>query len=674
MLVSLLLVMVGWTNAAMAGGPENVLVVVNADSAESLAVANHFIHLRKIPASNVVYLEGVPDGTTIPQGIFTRKILKPVVQSVLDRKLSAQIDYIVYSAGFPTTVKVDQHIQLLKEKAGKVDSRAFHPKASITSLTYFYADVLADNPSYFGLDSNWYMRGLKKDFFKTPFGGQTQARFESAMKKFGTGELKAATRELEALVKQHPLQTPVRYQLVRALAGQSRFDEALQQLKNCVATGWCYRSFTEKDEALSELAKQSGFPEVVESIPQYLFGQLPTRSFSNNYSWAPNGWINGEQAQGKRFVMSTQLAVADQLDNPLENAIAQLKRSAAADSTFPKGTFYFANTSDVRCKARANQFGLAIAELNKLGFEARSIRARQPTRDKAVLGATLGSARIAFAKSGNTFVPGALCDNLTSYGGILDGKHTQTRLTQFLREGATGASGTICEPLAIHQKFPSARLHVHYVRGCTLAEAFYQSISGPFQLLIVGDPLCKPWANHLKFDTQGISDGQRIKQDLQLKAEGTNENHPIQAFELFVDGRRGAAIPPGKMANVRLGDLADGYHELRVVAVAKHIIATKTGKSFGFMVDRKGHQATLKPGGNGKYQLKRSVPLTVESNFGESIEIYQNSRIVGTVQGRTGSISLDCEMLGQGPTTLRAIAVNGETRVSSEPVSIEIQP
>jgi len=55
----------------------------------------------------------------------------------------------------------------------------------------------------------------------------------------------------------------------------------------------------------------------------------------------------------------------------------------------------------------------------------------------------------------------------------------QTPLTEFLRFGAAGASGTVTEPYAIPAKFPDPFVHVHYVAGCCLAESFYQSITGP---------------------------------------------------------------------------------------------------------------------------------------------------------------------------------------------------
>ena len=39
------------------GGPENVLLLVNSNSSGSKTIANHYIQLRNIPASNVVYID-----------------------------------------------------------------------------------------------------------------------------------------------------------------------------------------------------------------------------------------------------------------------------------------------------------------------------------------------------------------------------------------------------------------------------------------------------------------------------------------------------------------------------------------------------------------------------------------------------------------------------------------
>jgi len=72
-------------------------------------------------------------------------------------------------------------------------------------------------------------------------------------------------------------------------------------------------------------------------------------------------------------------------------------------------------------------------------------------------------------------LPGAIAESLTSYGGHFD-HGGQTKLTEFLRHGAAGSSGAVQEPWSIQAKFPVPLLHAYYADGCSLAEAFYQSI------------------------------------------------------------------------------------------------------------------------------------------------------------------------------------------------------
>ena len=94
-------------NTALAGGPENVLLVVNANSDSSLLLANHYISLREIPEKNVVYLDNVPGSRseTCTLASFRTQILLPIVEQIEERKL-ANIDYIVYSSDFPALVKI----------------------------------------------------------------------------------------------------------------------------------------------------------------------------------------------------------------------------------------------------------------------------------------------------------------------------------------------------------------------------------------------------------------------------------------------------------------------------------------------------------------------------------------------------------------------------------------
>ncbi len=96
----------------------------------------------------------------------------------------------------------------------------------------------------------------------------------------------------------------------------------------------------------------------------------------------------------------------------------------------------------------------------------------------------MGSASFAWIASGSKLVPGAIAENLTSLNGKMDGVG-QTKLTEYLAHGAAGSSGAVEEPYSLQQKFPLPFIHETYARGATLAEAFYQSVLGPYQLLIV---------------------------------------------------------------------------------------------------------------------------------------------------------------------------------------------
>ena len=109
------------------------------------------------------------------------------------------------------------------------------------------------------------------------------------------------------------------------------------------------------------------------------------------------------------------------------------------------------------------------------------------------MGAVIGAATFDWPASGATLLPGAWADHLTSCGGMLGPQASQTPCTAFLRAGAAGSGGAVHEPRNIPLKFPSAFVHLHRVRGLTLVEAVYRTMPAPFQYLVVGDPLSKPW-------------------------------------------------------------------------------------------------------------------------------------------------------------------------------------
>ncbi|MEM6330451.1 MAG: hypothetical protein AAF790_09390, partial [Planctomycetota bacterium] len=188
--------------------------------------------------------------------------------------------------------------------------------------------------------------------------------------------------------------------------------------------------------------------------------------------------------------------------------------------------------------------------------------------------------------AGSSVLPGAICEHLTSFGGDLREKAGQMPLTEFLRQGAAGASGTVAEPGALQGKFPLPTVHLHYRRGCSLAEAFYQSVACPYQLLIVGDPLCQPWARPPSLSVDGVAPGATVSGVLELTPQ-VNRGLVVRRrpCEVFVDGRLAAAAVSGKPLRLNTAGLAEGYHELRIVASSADAIEARQSVVLPLEVD-----------------------------------------------------------------------------------------
>lgn len=93
------------------------------------------------------------------------------------------------------------------------------------------------------------------------------------------------------------------------------------------------------------------------------------------------------------------------------------------------------------------------------------------------------------------YVPGALGDHLTSFGGVLDKPHGQTTVLSWIDAGVTASYGTASEPCAHLQKFPHPQgLLLFYAQGASALEAYWKSVAWPQQGLFVGEPLAAPFA------------------------------------------------------------------------------------------------------------------------------------------------------------------------------------
>ena len=320
----------------------------------------------------------------------------------------------------------------------------------------------------------------------------------------------------------------------------------------------------------------------------------PPRAFHGETGWSSAG-EPASPSEGRRYLLSTMLAMTSGRGNSVHEAIDGLRRSVAADGAWPKGTIYYLENGDIRSTTRQWGFLSAARRLKQLGVAAEVLQGVLPQKKADVAGAMIGAADFNWKSSGSTILPGAICEHLTSFGGSMQESGGQTPISELLRYGAAGSSGTVTEPYAIQNKFPTPFLHVYYASGCTLAEAFYQSVRGPYQLLIIGDPLCRPWAAIPQVQIEGPL-GAAITGPTILRAV-TGQGVKAGRSELYLDGRRVSRLPCGGEIRIDGGSLSDGYHEIRASIAVADPIETQGNAIVPIVVDNHGRsiQVDLPP-------------------------------------------------------------------------------
>lgn len=203
-------------------------------------------------------------------------------------------------------------------------------------------------------------------------------------------------------------------------------------------------------------------------------------------------------------------------------ATALIDRGVRSDASYPAGDGYLIRTTDTaRSGPRYGDFSQLPAKWDypgglKLNYidNATGTGTDFITNKNPVLFYFTGLQNVPNLTT-NTFVPGAVGDHLTSFGGVISGLG-QMVATSWLDAGATGSYGTVEEPYAVQDKFPKASVVIdQYYRGATLIEAYWKSVRTPGQGLFLGEPLARPFADPGVSD---ISNGQYRVQTRSLRA------------------------------------------------------------------------------------------------------------------------------------------------------------
>jgi hypothetical protein len=219
-------------------------------------------------------------------------------------------------------------------------------------------------------------------------------------------------------------------------------------------------------------------------------------------------------------------------------------------------------------------------------------------------------------------------------------------------------------------------LHAYYADGSSLAEAFYQSILTPYQLVVVGDPLARPFA---RFATVGLAApdvGSAWSGVVRLEPQVTPaEGTSVREIEFWVDGQRVASGTPDAPIDWDTRGVDDGSHDIRLVAVEDDLVETRSVFRATVSVWNRGERIAIE-------QVTRDVgygePIVVagQAEGARQVEVRRGHRVLATAPVAKGrwSASVPSESLGIGTVSVFARAVYPDGHAArSEPLSLTIR-
>ncbi len=400
-------------------------------------------------------------------------------------------------------------------------------------------------------------------------------------------------------------------------------------------------------------------------------------SYAARFFDADYPWLNGEpSAGGARYRIGAMLGYTGPNGNTLQEVLDLIERSAAVDATQPGGTFYYVETTDAaRSAPRDFAYDDAVEQMALIGGAAEHILAVLPVGEHDCLGVMTGWADPDVDGADYTLLPGAFGDHLTSFAGAFD-IFAQTKMSEWIEKGASGTSGAVEEPCNYSGKFPHARLHVLYRQGMALGEAWLRSMGFlPFQNLLYGDPLTAPWAEPPLVDVPGAPAGP-VSGTVVLApvALAAAPGAHIAGLELLVDGVVLEEGGPGDALALDTTALADGWHELRVLA-HDDTPARNAGRWVGTLtVDNHGLFASAAPVlTSGDLGTRFDFALSAGGAAVQEVRLLQNGRVVAAGGPGTLVLATYGNNLGAGPVRVQAEALfAGGLRARGAPVSLTV--
>ncbi len=426
----------------------------------------------------------------------------------------------------------------------------------------------------------------------------------------------------------------------------------------------------------------------------YGFSATTAIGFDAETYWFGGVPSSAANPSARRYYIGAMLGYDGPNGNTVGQTIAMINRSVAADGMVPAqpgnppfGTIYYIETSDAaRSDPRDPFFDAAVGALTSIGVSAVKLGSPTnndplPTGHHDVLGCMTGWANPAIEEADMTILPGAFADHLTSFAGAF-GTPSQTKMSEWITKGASGSVGAVQEPCNYPGKFPHPRLHVFYAQGVTLGEAALRSLQYvPFQMLLYGDPLTRPFARIPQVSVSGAPDPDvPVSGMLALTpmATTTQLGAIINRYELLIDGvLRGVIMGTSGTFNIDTSLLADGWHDVRVLARDSTPAAHWGRTTLSIRTDNFGRGVLLAADDLSGTNLTRfDFDLMALDPDVAELRLVQHGRVLAAAAA-ADSVELPTlgQTLGGGPSRVQAVADFADgTRAVSDPLNIDVVP
>ncbi|MEZ4337809.1 MAG: MYXO-CTERM sorting domain-containing protein [Sandaracinaceae bacterium] len=213
---------------------------------------------------------------------------------------------------------------------------------------------------------------------------------------------------------------------------------------------------------------------------------------------------------------------------------------SAEASPPPTGEMLFMEGADAARGRLDAEYDRVIMDLTALGFTATRVPFERDLTGHTLSSFVTGTAGLGMTIEGNTYLPGSIVDNLTSFGAVpqnfRETGESQVSIARWVEQGVAGVHGTVAEPL--NGCFPHRRFLVEYVLGATLAEAYLAMMPNVYwRNLVLGDPMAAPYAQRPEVTIEGVSDGEALSGAVAVHLSATDPGmRGIGSIAAFLDG------------------------------------------------------------------------------------------------------------------------------------------